>query len=1086
MCYETLVTGECPVGTVRCGNQAREGGAHPPPALPSPGPGASNNLPSPSPSPVTLAITPGTSTPGVVQCQRCELNSRGPCQAPNGVCFGYSAPGSSTCPEGTLACALDATADFLDNVGAAAGVTASKRSAPAGDAAGAPACNACVDDTSGPCVAPLGAGASQHICLPFRGSSGRCPAGSVPCAGSSLVAGGEGYSLTTAATPTPSPLPSPAALPRRQSVLAQRGGHPYAQIGYVDATSVGLAARKASRFHFDVTATNASLFTHLVWAYARPVLVPTSSTAYRYGFSVYGAREILSGSEGNPADGDIARWHAHVRSENPAIRTLLGVGGFSAGAGFFSSALSTEAGRGEMAARLLGFARAQGFDGVQVDITYPGAEALGGDAGDDKANFQAFVTELRRLIDGEARGAGVDRLILSVGVSTTPAIIEDAYEQAALSQAVDHLVLHAWDVRGPWESTTGSATPLTDAGKQGLGVSDFVQGWLDAGAERGKLVLGVSAYARAWRLTPDGAAQVSGTYPRVPAAGPAPGGPDSGVPGYLTYWEVQDMVRGGARVHWDGTARTWIAEDGAVYASFENEVSLRGKVDFIRETRIGGYALWAVNTDDFLHGSPLAAALATRITAPASDLFLLDVALAGNSGVGTAGLPPLRRRMRAWAHSWLSLEPPADTDRVVEESRCFEPVLLAGALAAELAVPPTALAVSDITGWRGAGDLNDGVACPKVYTVGLRFVQDVGLPLTTYAGSAQPPDTARISTSIDASGLWVPANPPADGAPDAPPSGAAPVNGSAPGAGGKAGLPSIFDGGVGSGGALGPAAAVPMVDSFSQASTLQRPSSGFFASQPSWLAPFWYTDVARAGNARGLAGAWEDLVAAAAAAQPEGSFTGPTLFVGGGTFAINNVRRVSDNVLTDSTPPSASASKPPSQDTSRLSAGAVAGIVIAVIVVLVVIVLAIVYRSRIAASCGGASSGSHPSRRRTLSGTQRPPAAFMSKWPPTAGTAPSQGSGGGGNSVLTPPVTSQRGSTPSNAPTRSRSISGADGTPRPASVRPAARLGAMGATDAPPRPASRRTAPRRVVAPPSASTGGGAQAPPPVPPPRPK
>jgi len=1102
VCMPLLTTGECPASTVRCGTQGADGAANPVPALPSPAPGATNLLPSASPSPQSFRapVDPPSTVQGGVQCQRCELATAGACQAPNGVCFGYLNAAARSCPSGTFSCANDATGDYLDNAGIATTVANSGRTqnAAAGNSIQC-STSSCVPGTSGPCAAPLSAAATAPMCMGYAGTTARCPAGSVPCAGTTMTAGGSGYDVTAAVTPSPAAQASPSALPRAPSSRAQRG-HRYVQLGYVSNTAASASSRRGATRVWQPEAVNASLFTHLVWAYARPVLSPTAAGGLgrEYGFSFYGAEEEITASEGNSAEGLVARWQRHVRVQNPSVRTLLGVGGFDAGMAMFSEALASAASREQFMLRMLGFVRRHGFDGVALDLMYPVLGVLGGGSADQE-NFALFVEEMRTVIDTEQRGAGVDKLILFVGVAPSPAIAGPAYgdseDVGKLAKAADKLVLHSWDVRGPWEASTGSSTPLFDAGRQGLSLSDFTLHWVDTlKVSRAQILLGLSAYARTWALAPGAGALVSGTNTRVPAQGPAPAGPDTGVPGYMAHWEVKSLIRRGAAVFWDGTARSWIASDNAVYASFENEVSLRAKADYIREQRLGGYALWSADSDDWAAGNPLATALSLRISAPASNLFLVDVAVPGNGGLGVDGAPPVRRSLRAWAHGWLSLNPPPVADTQLAESRCLEPVLLASAVADELSLNPLSMSVEGVQGWRGDGDLNNGVECPKVYTLGVRFVADTGLP--TLSGSNGGSDGLNLEStllqrSVDAVGLWLPATPPGDGNPDSPPNSPAPIDGGSS-RNGTGEIPSIFDGGLGDGGKGGSGAVAapkdPPLDSLLAGPALQSGSASYawFSQQAagSAFAPFWWRNVALSGDSTASAAAWRALVAA-------GQAEGNPLFLNSGEFTVSNMREINDDVLTDETPFAASkaAANAPSKggEGGGMSGGAIAAVVIVVLLVVVAAVALYVYRQQATQCLHGTAQAMTPRpragsvRTRAASSTGRTQGATASSARPASTiSAPVPF----GASVLSPGITA-------TSPARARTHSRSGEKPRPVvatSPGPSMAGGnAIGASNAraegtspgggPPRPAPRR-APRRVVAPPMA----GSNAPPAVPP----
>lgn len=143
-----------------------------------------------------------------------------------------------------------------------------------------------------------------------------------------------------------------------------------------------------------------------------------------------------------------------------------------------------------------------------------------------------------------------------------------------------------------------------------------VEHWLIERAPASKLVVGVPAYGRAWKMTSD-----SGTSgaPVVPSTdGPAPAGIQTKKPGFLSWAEICFKLPNPASVNGkgddaplrrkaDATKRygTYAfrpADENGEYGmwvSYEDPDTAANKAGYAKNKNLGGIALFDLNTDDF-------------------------------------------------------------------------------------------------------------------------------------------------------------------------------------------------------------------------------------------------------------------------------------------------------------------------------------------------------------------------------------------------------------------------------------------------------------------------------------------------------
>ena len=153
------------------------------------------------------------------------------------------------------------------------------------------------------------------------------------------------------------------------------------------------------------------------------------------------------------AQGRLARLMA-VKAAHPALKVAISVGGW--GAGGFSEAAGSAAGRqmfADSAAQLLG---AHGADGLDVDWEYPGHDESGIHAGaQDRVNFTLLLESVRASLDraGAAHGReGARRYTLSIAAADGPFV--SGIDIPAVAPLLDWFNLMTYDF-------VNSQTPYT-------------------------------------------------------------------------------------------------------------------------------------------------------------------------------------------------------------------------------------------------------------------------------------------------------------------------------------------------------------------------------------------------------------------------------------------------------------------------------------------------------------------------------------------------------------------------------------------------------------------------------------------------
>nr|4MNL_A Chain A, Chitinase A [Cycas revoluta]4MNM_A Chain A, Chitinase A [Cycas revoluta] len=316
---------------------------------------------------------------------------------------------------------------------------------------------------------------------------------------------------------------------------------------------------------FPPSKINSRLFTHLYYAFAE-LNAPT--------FEV----RVPPGSEKTAED-----FTPTVRRLNPSVKTLISIGGWGSEVRDNFAKLNSDASaRQRFVKSSIALARRYGFHGLDLDYQYPEPQL-------EMENFVKLVSELTAAIREEARTSGKPRLLLTEAVyfhqKLFPWEVVTEYPVQFIAAGLDWVNVMAYDFHGSWENFTGAPAALRDPNSK-FTASVGIESFLAAGMPPEKLVLGIPLFGRSWLLKNNNEVGIG-----APAVGAGP------VDGALSFSEIQNFIRGGAREVFDTTTVSAYAYKDNVWVGYDNQQSVALKVQYAKEKRLGGYFFWSVNQD---------------------------------------------------------------------------------------------------------------------------------------------------------------------------------------------------------------------------------------------------------------------------------------------------------------------------------------------------------------------------------------------------------------------------------------------------------------------------------------------------------
>lgn len=330
-------------------------------------------------------------------------------------------------------------------------------------------------------------------------------------------------------------------------------------------------------------------------AHFEPSLIPDLCTHYIYAYAkVNDFYDILPKDLFQDVVSEGYYEFTTLKQRIPNIRTMIGVGGLEyTDRRLWFTLFNTPELRKKFIDNAIYFLRKNNFDGIDLDLQFIHRGEKFGELYDPE-NYAIFIREMWEALEKESAETNHDRLLLSIVV---PSYGTYPYALSKINDFVDWITVIGYNYGAPVE--TYHVSPLY--AENDWNVNASIHNHVLEGAAFNKIIMGLPVFANTYTLLKEDENGI-----RFRATGKGEPGPFVGLPGFFSRKEIcynlqngWKMERPEMEVYGKKIQIGPIAYKGNQWMSFDDEVSIIPKVQYIQEYKLAGVSFWSVDLGDF-------------------------------------------------------------------------------------------------------------------------------------------------------------------------------------------------------------------------------------------------------------------------------------------------------------------------------------------------------------------------------------------------------------------------------------------------------------------------------------------------------
>ena len=279
-----------------------------------------------------------------------------------------------------------------------------------------------------------------------------------------------------------------------------------------------------------------------------------------------------------------------LKKINPNLKIIVSIGGWTWSTHFSDIAADPNL-RNKFAHNVADFVKQYNLDGIDIDWEYPGMKGAGNSfRPQDKENFTHLLRSTRSsLYSLELSQKRAESYIITAATATSANYLRNIEPQKII-EYLDFIHIMTYDYRSgdSWETGHHSNlwVSLSDW-NNGNCIDKTINRYINAGIPPEKIIMGVPFYGRRWEGVTK---KNNGLYQPAATAGLS-----------ISYRNIRNQCTNdkGYVSIWDDSAQApylWNQRDG-IFISYENEQSLRYKVDYIKQKNLNGIMFWEYTSD---------------------------------------------------------------------------------------------------------------------------------------------------------------------------------------------------------------------------------------------------------------------------------------------------------------------------------------------------------------------------------------------------------------------------------------------------------------------------------------------------------